>query len=388
MKELIGGIFRLENLAGIFYAFVALSALVVVHEWGHFFAAIRSKVRVEVFSIGFGKKLFSRKRGDTEFAVSAMLVGGYVKLAGDNPAEFKGKPDDFLAQKARTRAAIVLAGPLMNYLLGFVLFAFVFMIGFPKIGTHVGEVLPGAGAEKAGIRAGDEIVAVEGRPTPVWDTLTAAVRGAKDRDSLNVTVRRGQERFETVVFLKQRDSLDELMQKRKVPQLGIRASTDLLTNTVTVRYGFFQAAGAGAAEVARLTVMTYKALWFMVTGRLAAGDSMTGPVGIFEIFKNVRTLADFLILSAVLSVSLALFNVLPIPILDGGHIFFIILEKIRGRAITKETEEKIFKVAMTLLLALMAFVTVNDIIRFGYVSKVQKSFQPAHNQTVVPDGGK
>jgi len=121
MKELIGGIFRLENLAGIFYAFIALSVLVVVHEWGHFFAAIRSKVRVEVFSIGFGRKLFSRKRGGTEFAVSAVLVGGYVKLAGDDPADFKGKPDDFLAQKARTRAAIVLAGPLMNYLLGFLL---------------------------------------------------------------------------------------------------------------------------------------------------------------------------------------------------------------------------------------------------------------------------
>ena len=131
------------------------------------------------------------------------------------------------------------------------------MIGFPKMGTHVGEVLPGTGAEKAGIRAGDEIVAVEGTPTPLWDTLTASVRGAK-KDFLSVTVQRGRVRFETVVPLKQRDSLDELMQKRRVPQLGIRASTDLLTNTVTIRYGFFQAVGAGAAEVARLTVMTYK----------------------------------------------------------------------------------------------------------------------------------
>lgn len=366
---------------------VVLSVLIIVHEWGHFIAAKKSGVRVDIFSIGFGRKLYGRKHKGTEFTVSAIPMGGYVKLAGDSPEEFTGKPDEYLSQPASKRVKIIVFGPLMNYLLGFVLFACVFMIGYPALGTRVGEVMPGMGAEAAGIRQDDLIVSVDGTGVRTWDNLVAAVRKVKGRDAVSVSVLRGAEPLEFSVPLSQGEARDELMQKKRVGQIGIRPS---IKETLIIKYGPLRSLQAGAEKTVELTVMTYKALGFMIFGRLSMRESMTGPLGMYDIFSKAQSIVEILLLTAVVSVSLALFNLLPLPILDGGHIFFLALEKIRRKPISKKTEELVVKIGLALLISVAILVSINDIIRLGYVQKVRDRLghAPANNTTMGTDGQK
>ncbi|MCU0651093.1 MAG: site-2 protease family protein, partial [Candidatus Omnitrophica bacterium] len=135
--------------------FVILSILIVVHEFGHFIAAKKAGVRVEVFSLGFGRKIFSRKSGDTEYAISALPFGGYIKMAGDNSEEAKGAPDEYLQASLFKRFRIIFFGPLFNYLLGILFFWIVFIAGYPRLLPDVGSVIDGMGAKNAGILAGD-----------------------------------------------------------------------------------------------------------------------------------------------------------------------------------------------------------------------------------------
>ncbi|MGE5308872.1 MAG: RIP metalloprotease RseP [Deltaproteobacteria bacterium] len=383
-------IFKPEFLYTLFWllkALVALSVLIVVHEWGHFIAARRSGVKVEVFSIGFGKVLFSRKRNGTEFAVSAVPLGGYVKLAGDTAEEYKGKPEEFLAKKAATRAKIIVFGPLMNYVLGFLFLSFVFFLGFPKLATKVGDVKPAMGAASAGIRAGDVITDVDGKKVETWDNLQTMIRGATGKDKLQIGLQRGGQRVELSVPLMQGIGQDELMQKKTVPQIGIIPDVD---ERKIVKLGFFRSFWEGARETLRITGLTYKGLWYMIIRRMPASESVTGPVGIFDLFKHARSLAEFLLLSAIISISLALFNILPIPILDGGHLFFLALEKVRGKPISKKTEDLILRIALSLLIAVAVLVTLNDLRRLGVGRKIAERFKghpqnqtvPQQNQTV------
>lgn len=358
----------------------ALSALVIVHEWGHFIAARRSGVRVEVFSIGFGRRLFTRRRKGTEFTVSAVPMGGYVKLAGDNPDEFSGKPDEFLAQPARKRIKIIVFGPLMNYLLGFLLFSVVFLLGYPALGTKVGDVVAGMGAEKAGMHQGDVVRSIAGKEVETWDDMIRILRGYKGKDSVAVSVVRDGQALDFTVPLRQGEAHDELMQRRKVGQIGIKPAVKEPGDVKILRYGFFKALEAGAQKTVELTVLTYKALGYMIFGKISMSESMTGPVGMFEVYKNTKTAVEFLILSAVVSISLALFNILPLPILDGGHIFFMALEKIRRRPISKKTEEIVVKVGLALLISVAVLVSINDVRRLGYVKKISDHFTQQSHQ--------
>jgi regulator of sigma E protease len=367
---------------------LALSALVIVHEWGHFIAARRCGVRVEIFSIGFGRRLFTRKSKGTEFTISAVPMGGYVKMAGDTPEEFTGKPDEFLAQPARKRVKIIVAGPLMNYLLGFLLFSCVYLMGYPAIGTRVGEVIKGMGAESAGIRAGDTIVAIDNKDVQTWDDLVRFIRAEKGRESIRVTIVREGVRSVLTVGLRQGEARDELMQRKKVGQIGIKPSVKAPDDVKIIRYGLFKSFEAGAQKTVDLTILTYKALGYMIFGKLSMSESMTGPVGMFEIYKSAKTLVDFFVLSAVVSVSLALFNLLPLPILDGGHIFFLALEKIRRKPISKKTEDFIVKIGLALLISIAVLVSVNDVRRLGYVQKITERLTGRNHTQAVPDGSK
>ncbi len=365
---------------------LALSALVIVHEWGHFIAARRSGVRVQTFSIGFGKKLFARKSGATEYTVSAIPLGGYVKLAGDTAEEFTGKSDEFLAKPARSRLKIIVFGPLMNYLLGFLLFSVVFLIGYPSIGTRVGATIPGMGAQAAGIQAGDLITRVDRQKVETWDELVRMVRAKKDRESVDITLVRDGRPMEVNVRLKQAETHDELMQKRRVGLLGIRPSAKGPEDLKVLKYGFFRSFEAGAQRTVELTVLTYKALGYMIMGKLPASESMTGPVGMFEIYKETKNIVEFLVLSAVVSVSLALFNILPLPILDGGHIFFLGLEKLRRKPISKKTEDIVVKVGLSLLITVAILVSINDVRRLVTQKGEKEQQAPALENRTVPDG--
>jgi regulator of sigma E protease len=353
-------------IAGIIKFLFVLTVMVIVHELGHFIAARKTGVRVETFSIGFGKKLFRRKGKETEFAVSAIPLGGYVTMAGDTLDNYQGKPDEFFAKPASKRFAIVVCGPVMNYLLGILLFWMIFFFGYPVLTTKVGGLVEGKGAQRAGILAGDTITAVENVRVQYWDDMVGAIRSRQDQDSLKITLVRAGQEMTYEVQLVQETLPDALKQKRKVGLIGIRPDFE---TTVVMKHGFWQSLPLGIGKTWELTTLTYKAFWYIITRKIDARESVTGPVGIWELISRTKTLNEILVLMAVLSISLAIFNLLPVPPLDGGHILFMIIEKLRGKPLDKKTDEIVGRIGWGLFVLLGVAVFVNDLIRLGVVQK-------------------
>jgi len=357
---------------------IILSILVVAHEFGHFIAAKKAKVRVEVFSIGFGRKLISRKKGDTEYAISMLPFGGYVKMAGDNAQEAKGAPDEFLGAPASKRFWIVFLGPLFNYVLGVLCFWIVFMSGYPRLLPTVGTVLEGMGAQEVGIAAGDTITAIDNTPVRWWDDLQKQVYRRRSGDTVRVSVNRKGQLLIFDVPLKQKTVTSEIGRKRTMGLLGITPSGDTSIEKAGIVGAFF----LSLRRSYELTVLTYQALWAMITGQLSVRDSVTGPLGMFVITSEISKLGIPALLSfiAVLSISLGIFNLLPLPALDGGHIALLAIEKIRRRPLSKKAEDIFNQIGFGFLITLAVLVFVNDLARFGYFQKAQGIYNKIFNK--------
>lgn len=341
-----------------------LSILIIVHELGHFMAAKRKGVRVERFSLGFGPQLLKEKKGDTEYSVSAIPLGGFVKFAGDNLEEYKGRSYEYFSKSPGERFQIIFFGPLLNYILGFLCFWIIFFVGYPTLTTKVGGLLDGFGAKDAGLQVGDKIIAVDGQKVAFWEELQNIIQAERQSTEVKLSVLRDNKEFTVDARIKEKNIEDSLGQKRKIGLLGITPFDEV----VKVRYGFLESFLLGINKTWNLTVMTYKSLWRMLTGRLSIRESVTGPLGIFDITAKAASLGMIAVLHlvAVLSISLAIFNLLPLPVLDGGHILFLAIEKIRGKTLSIKTERIIAQIGVTLIVSLAVFITYNDIVRlFG-----------------------
>lgn len=342
-----------------------LGLLILVHEFGHFLAAKRTGVRVEKFSLGFGRRLLSRRSGDTEYSISAIPLGGYVKLAGDSREDSSGAPDEYLSKPIASRAAIIFSGPLLNYVLGVMVLWAIIFTGYPALTTKVAGVIDGFGAQEAGIVAGDKIVAIEGRPVLYWEELQKAVQEQKGKPSVAIVVLRNSVQETVRVRLKEQQIEDALGQKHTSVLLGV---TPDLQEFIKVRHGFLGSLYFSVKKTLDLTLLTYRAIGRMLTGKMSMRDSVAGPLGIFQITSQaarVGLLALFHLI-AVLSVSLAIFNLLPLPVLDGGHLMLLLVEKIRGRALGAKAERIINQAGLAFIVSLALFVTYNDILRmFG-----------------------
>lgn len=354
----------------IIFLFI-LGLLIIVHEFGHFIMAKRIGVKVEKFSLGFGPRILKRKKKGTEYSVSIIPLGGYVKLAGDNLEEYKGNRSEYLAQAPGRRFWIIFFGPLLNYILGILCFWLIFSVGYPKVTTKVGGLIDGFGAKEAGIQVGDKIIAVDGEKVEFWEDLQKIVRDKKEAAEVSLSVMRGNQNYTIEVNIKEKRLEDSLGQKRNVGLLGVTASDEI----VEVRHGFFKSFFLGVDRALDLTLMTYKALGRMLTGKMSLRESVTGPLGIFDITSQAMSIGAIALLHliAVLNISLAIFNLLPLPILDGGHIALLGLEKMRGRYLSLKEERLIVQIGLTLIITLAIFVTYNDIVRlFG--DKISKFF--------------
>lgn len=359
-------------MVGLLIFLFIFGLLIIVHEFGHFIMSKRIGVRVEKFSVGLGGELFKKKKGDTEYCVSAIPLGGFVKLAGDSLEEYTGKPDEYLAQPPGKRFWIIFFGPLLNYLLAFAVFWLIFFTGFPVLTTKIGKVLDDYGAKEAGLEAGDKIIAVDGKGVEFFEDLQKIIQEKNESQTVELLVRRNQTEFKREVKIKQKDIQDQLGKKYSIGLIGIAPSDDL----VIVRHGILESFTLGAKRTWDMTVLTYKGLWSMLTGKLSIRESMTGPLGIYFITSKAasRGVAAVLHLVAVLSLSLAIFNLLPLPILDGGHILFLGLEKIRGKALSIKAERVITRFGVSLIVFLAVFISYNDIVRlFG--DKIAKFFK-------------
>jgi regulator of sigma E protease len=353
----------MENtIYAIVSALIGLGILIVVHELGHFLAAKRANVGVITFSIGFGPKLLRRKIGETEYVLSAFPLGGYVKMVGEDPAEEVPGADlerSFSRQPLGKRFTIVAAGPVFNLLLAAVVFIWIFAIyGTPVLTTRVGNVEADAPAAVAGIQKADRIVAVNGQPIGRWEDLSERIRESGGRP-LTFRIERNGRELEVAVQPVRKERGDIYGEKTEVWAIGIASEV------VLERDNALMAVWHGLYKTGEYSAITLVALFKMITGDLSPRN-LGGPILIAQVAGQQAQagLASFFHFVAVLSVNLGVLNLLPIPVLDGGHLFFFTLERILGRPVELKHRERAQQVGVFILILVMIYAFYNDISRF------------------------
>lgn len=348
-----------------------LGILIIVHEFGHFIIAKRIGVKVEKFSLGFGPQILSKQKNDTQYSINLIPLGGYVKLAGDNLEEYKGHSCEYLAKSPGRRFLIIFFGPLLNYILGCLCFWIVFFVGYPALTTQVGGLVDDYGAKDAGIRVGDKIEAVDGKRVSLWEDLQRIIQSKRENDTVKLSVLRDSQPHLIEVRIKEKQFQDPLGQKHNLGLIGITPSDEF----VKLRHSFMESFFLGVSKAWDLTLITYKALGRMFLGKLSLRESVTGPLGIYYITSKAASLGIIAVLNliAVLSVSLSIFNLLPFPVLDGGHIVLLAIEKIRGRTLSLKTEQIITRLGLSAIITLAVIVTYNDLARF-FGDKISRIF--------------
>ncbi|MEW5758566.1 MAG: RIP metalloprotease RseP [Candidatus Omnitrophota bacterium] len=346
---------------------IVLSIIILIHELGHFTAAKKQGVRIEKFSLGFGPKIFSIKKNDTEYLISLFPLGGYVKLAGDNRSEIKGEPFEYFSKSCGSRAKIIFAGPFLNYCLAFLCFWLVFTIGFPSLTTKIGDVIKDYPASNAGIKKGDQIIEVGSKKVENWEQMQKAIQPSTGE--IDIKVKRNDKIINFLITPEIKETKDLLGSKKNISMIGIMPEDEWIILKYNPVKSFFVA----GSTLIDFTVLTYKSIWRMVIGRLSFKESVTGPLGIFYITKKAASfgISALLHLMAVLNLSLAIFNLLPLPIFDGGHIVLLGLEKIRRRPLSEKAENILNNIGLAMIIILAVFVFYNDLAKFGVFKNIK-----------------
>lgn len=351
-----------------------LTIVVFFHELGHFWVARRNGVRVEVFSIGFGRELvgFNDRHG-TRWKISAIPLGGYVKFFGDADAastpDFAGasamteaqRRESFFHKSLGQRAAIVAAGPIANFILAIVIFAGVFMLfGKPITAPRVDTVVAESAAARAGFQPGDLILSIGGRPIESFTDMQRIV-AASAGETLTIVVDRGGARVELSAVPTIHEFKDRFGGTHRIGRLGISRSNQP-GDTQIRRYDPLSATFMGIQETWFVIERTFAYLGGVVMGTQSA-DQLGGPIRIAQVSGEAAqvSFAALLMLAGLISVSIGLLNLFPIPMLDGGHLVFYAIEAIRGRPMSERAQEMAFRLGLALVLMLMIFATWNDI---------------------------
>lgn len=344
-------------------AIVVLGVLIFVHELGHFLIAKWKRVTVKKFSLGFGPKILGKKIGETEYVISAVPLGGYVKMLGEAPGEEvtpEEEPRSFTHQSVGRRALIVAAGPIFNLLFAIFIFSLIFLVGFPLLTATVGEVKEGFPAEEAGIRPGDLVVAVEGKAIKSWEEMALAIRRST-QESLAFTVKREGKLIDLKVRPRQDEATTPFGEKQMVRVIGISpAGTVAKERTLNPVLALYR----GLDRTARMTALIVEGVVKLIQGVVPAKE-LGGPLLIAKLAgESARAgLTSLVHFMAFLSINLAILNLLPIPILDGGHLAFFAFEAVAGRPLSLRKRELAQQVGFFLLALLMVFVFYNDISR-------------------------
>ncbi|MFQ5637333.1 MAG: RIP metalloprotease RseP [bacterium] len=348
----------------ITFVFV-LGFLIFVHELGHFLTAKLVGIRVERFSIGFPPRMFGKKIGDTDYCVSWLPLGGYVKMSGmvdeSLDAEITGASWEFMSKPIWQRVIVISAGSFMNILTAVILYALLaYFMGLIEAvdGTRVGEVFSGRPAETIGLEKGDVITAIDSQAITTWEELTTLIHSKPEQEIEIEWQRDGQAFHETVV--------PELNEPRKIGMIGIAPTP------IRRKFGFFESTAYGfekAGETLKLILFSLKQI---ATGKVAIKEAIGGPLTIFQMtsFSARRGFDSLLMFTAFISLNLGFFNLLPFPVLDGGHLTFLFIEGIRRKPISVKTKIIVQQVGMAFLLALMVFVIFNDFRRWDQIKNL------------------
>lgn len=353
-------------LTTIVATIVVLGVLIFVHEFGHFLIAKLLGVRVEIFSLGFPPKLISRKIGETDYRLSVVPLGGYVKLLGENPNDEVPPellPRSFLHRPLWQRAAIVLAGPAFNFFFAVLaLFAVFSLNGLPYLTTEVGRVLEGTPAERAQLRKGDIILKVDEVPVKRWDDLASQIR-KRGGQPVTLTLKRQDQVLKVRLTPEKREGVNIFGQKIMAYQIGVASAERLALESLSPG----RALGEGLKYSLNIAYLTFQSIYKLIVRELPM-DTLGGPIMIAQVAGRQAEMGfSYLVqFMAVLSVNLTLLNLLPIPILDGGHLVFLFLEAVRGKPLALKHRELAQAVGMMLILTLMFLVFYHDLLRlFG-----------------------
>ncbi|MQX19451.1 RIP metalloprotease RseP [Sinorhizobium meliloti] len=365
----------LDNLQYTIPTFLfLLTLLVFVHEMGHYLVGRWSGIRILAFSVGFGPELFGwTDRHGTRWKFCAVPLGGYVKFFGDEDAasmpdyrrletiapEERGRT--FLGAKLWKRAATVAAGPIANFLLAIAIFAVLFsMYGRAVADPVVAFVAPDSAAEKAGVLPGDRLLSIDGKPIATFDDVR---RYVSVRPELPITVRIEREgaAIDLPMVPQRTESVDPLGNKMEEGKIGIGTNQEA-GNFRVETYGPLEAVGQGALQSWRIVTGTLDYLSNLFVGRMSA-DQVGGPIRIAQMSGQMAKLgiAEVLNFAAVLSVSIGLLNLMPVPVLDGGHLMFYAVEALRGRPVGPAAQDLAFRIGFAMVLMLTVFAAWNDI---------------------------
>ncbi|MDD2732455.1 MAG: RIP metalloprotease RseP [Desulfuromonadaceae bacterium] len=375
-------------LGKLFYFILALGPLIFVHELGHFLLAKFFGVRVEKFSLGFGPKLYGKKIGDTEYLLSAFPLGGYVKMFGEGgyieggevhtadgvdnlPAEelpletLRELTDDektcsFAHKPVLARIGIVLAGPVFNLLFAWLIFIVLCMVGVPTVTTKIGEALKDKPAAKAGIQKGDVITAINNKPVNRWDQIAEGV-AASNGQPLILSVKRDVQTLSFTITPEPRVSKNLFGEKVNGYAVGVASAGEVITEY----FGPLEAVVKGTEQTGKVIELTFMSLVKMAQ-RVVPMDSVGGPIMIADMAGKMAESggASFLAFIALISINLGVLNLLPVPVLDGGHLAFFLMELVFRRPVPQKVREYAQQIGMVLLLGLMVLAFYNDIIRY------------------------
>lgn len=354
-------------LTTILATIIVLGILVFAHELGHFLLAKRVGVGVVTFSLGFGPRILGKKMGETYYQISAVPLGGYVKLVGENPEEEVKEEDrsrSFSFQPVWKRALIIGAGPFFNFFLAAVLFSLVnLFLGIPSSPTsRIGEVSPGFPADEAGLRKGDLVLSIDGEEVSQWEDLFRIIRSSQGKELL-LKVKRDDKTLDIKVTPKLTIQKNIFGEEVKTFLIGVTPADEIVLKKVNP----FVAIGTGFLQTWNGIKLT---IWGIVKliQRVIPAKEIGSPIMIAKMAgeqakKGILSLALF---TAIISINLGIINLFPIPILDGGHFLFLALEAVLRRPISIKKMEIAQQVGLVFIILLMLFAIRNDVMRYFF----------------------
>ncbi len=346
----------------ILQVIIVFGLIIFVHELGHFLAAKSVGVGVERFSLGFGPKIFGKQIGDTEYQLSAIPLGGYVKMVGEEQGEEGSAPIDieksFSHKSLPRRFFVVFAGPFSNIVWAFITFVVLFAsfgLPVPLDLPRIGGTVPDLPAAKAGLDKGDEVLSVGGAPVTTWKELAEKIQQSQGQPVALLVKKGDGKTAEVTVTPESRD--DPVTGK---PRYAIGITADTKVESVS----FSRAVSIAAQETWAWTKLIFQNLLMLITGHVSPKE-LGGPILIAkEAGRQAKLGLDYLLrFAAIINVNLAVFNLLPIPILDGGHLMFFTIEGLLGRPPSLRSREMALRFGFLVIITLIVFVMYNDIAR-------------------------
>jgi regulator of sigma E protease len=342
---------------------IVLSILIFFHELGHFLIARLFGVGVEKFSLGFGPKLLGKKIGITDYRISLIPLGGYIKMVGEEPdsqIDPADIPISFSHKHVFKRILIVAAGPIFNLLLAVIIFFGIFQIsGAFILKPSIGKIEEGTPAHREGLKENDLIVAIDGSPVSSWDEMAETIISSRGK-TLKLLVRRGETTFEINITPELKTTRNIFGEDIKRYMIGIAASGNVFIKELNP----FQAFWASITQTYNITKLTLITVGKLIQGKISA-KTLGGPIMIAQMAgqQAKQGATNLLFFIALISINLAILNFLPIPVLDGGHLLFFFIEAIIRRPVNTKIREIAQQAGIFILILLMIYVFYNDITR-------------------------